>query len=98
MTLGLMLVNDNDIHYVPNTVLSIHYVPDTMLCALYVIYLIFTTTLGTRNGYSMFTEEETEVNRGDRDNSSMWLTRGRMVINNTSSTISRTRSLVMKGC
>lgn len=53
-----MLVNDNDIHYVPNTV----------LCALYVIYLIFTTTPGTRNGYSMFTEEETEVNRGDRDN------------------------------
>lgn len=75
MTLDLMLHNDDD-----NYLLSTHYVPNIALCALYVIYLIFTRTPGS-SSYSIFTQEETEVDRGDKDNASTQLIRGRAVIN-----------------
>lgn len=78
MTLDLMLHNDDD-----NYLQSTHYVPNTALCALYGIYLIFTRTPGNRS-YSIFTQDETEGDRGDKDNSSTQLIRHRAVINSTS--------------
>lgn len=82
MALELMLVNGDD-----NYLLSVHYVPDIALCALYVIYLIFTTPPGHRSGYSIFTEG-TKTDRGGKENPSTRLTRGRAVMNSTSSVIS----------
>lgn len=59
--------------------------PNTVLCGLYVIYFTFT---GNQGGYSMFTKESSEVERGDKDSSSTQITGGRAVINSTNSTIS----------
>lgn len=74
MTLGLMLVNDDD-----NYLLSIHFVPNTALCALWYL-LNIDNNARNRGGYSAFTEE-TEVGRSDKDYARAWLTRGRAVVN-----------------